>query len=61
MIKEHNPYWHIYVQKNSLFECHRSIDQPIDILLYFYLVVKRFMITKSSMVEIKILLVNHES
>ena len=42
-----------------LFKCHRSIDNSND--FSFYLVMKRIMISKNSVVKIQNLVVNHNS
>ena len=57
-----NYYEHIHVRYIS-HDCNfEDINQLIlAISLIFYIVVKRFMITKNSIVEVQNLVVNHES
>ena len=53
---------HLCEENLTLFKCSRSTDKSIDIFSFtFYLVVKKFMITKDLIVEIKNLIVNHKS
>ena len=47
-----------YDNFHFLSECHRSIDNSVE---FFYLVVKRLVITKNFVVKIKNLVMNHES